>query len=285
MSDAVQITPAAVEPAPFIKWVGGKTRLLEQLEGFFPVDFARYHEPFVGGGAVFFRVQPRRAMLSDVNPRLVNAWRAVRDQPWDVIDRLEHHRQRHEAPYYYAARTRFNRGEGLQPLDQAALFIYLNKTCFNGLYRENRRGEFNVPVGRYTNPGVYDIANILAVSERLQGVDLRVGSFETVLERAEPGDFIYFDPPYVPVSATSSFTGYVGAGFDHRLQERLRDVFGALVDRGCSVVLSNSDCEYVRELYGAWRVETVEAPRSINSRGDRRGAVNEVVVMGGPGCA
>lgn len=282
MSASAIVPVPAVEPSPFIKWVGGKSRLLEQLESHFPESFERYHEPFVGGGAVFFRVQPESATLSDVNPRLINAWRAVRDQPWDVIDRLEQHRLRHDAGYYYDARTRFNRGRGVNPLDQAALFIYLNKTCFNGLYRENRRGEFNVPVGKYVNPGVYDVQNILAVSARLKDVDLQVGGFETVLERARPGDFVYFDPPYVPISATSSFTNYVGGGFDARLQERLRDVFGALVERGCSVVLSNSDCAYVRELYSPWRIETVEAPRSINSRGDRRGNVSEVVVIGGP---
>lgn len=264
--------------SPFLKWAGGKSRLLEQYAHLFPEDYGAYHEPFLGGGAVFFHLRPEQAALSDLNPRLIETWRVIRDQPQALMDRLEAHRMRHTAAYYYQARQRFNLPRGVDAVDRAALFIYLNKTCFNGLYRENRRGEFNVPVGRYVNPGVYDPMNIVAVSRSLQGVDLFHQGFDGVLERAESGDLVYFDPPYVPLSATSSFTNYLQSGFDMSLQIRLAQVFAELARRGCAVMLSNSDTPAVRELYAGWRIDRVMAPRSISMRASARGPVGEVLV-------
>ncbi len=267
-------------PSPFIKWAGGKARLIAQFEPWLPAQYNHYHEPFVGGGAMFFHLQPREATLSDANPRLTETYRVIRDRPEELIDRLAHHQKRHGKQYYYEARTRFNGARGMTEVDRAGLFVYLNKTCFNGLYRENRRGEFNVPIGSYVSPNVCDADSIMAASFALQSADIRTTGFESVLERAQPGDLVYFDPPYVPVSTTSSFTSYIGAGFDAGLQQRLIDVFGKLVERGCHVLLSNSDTPVTREMYKRWHVVDIRAGRSINSRSDKRGAVGEVLVVG-----
>ena len=265
-------------PSPFLKWAGGKARLITQFAPYFPESFNRYHEPFLGGGAVFFHLQPEQASLSDLNGRLVECYRVIRDEPAALMAKLDEHRRRHNHQYFYEARTRFNQARGMTAVDRAALFIYLNKTCFNGLYRENSRGEFNVPVGSYTDPAVYDESLILSVSQSLKGVEIHNEGFEGVLSRAQSGDLVYFDPPYVPVSATSSFTSYTGAGFDTSLQERLARVFDELSRRGAYVMLSNSDAPLVRDLYAGWRVVEIRASRSINSRGTGRGDVGEVLV-------
>ena len=269
-------------PAPFLKWAGGKGRLIDQIRPWFPKEWGTYHEPFIGGGALFFHMQPEKAVISDVNERLIASYVAIRDELPALVERLDAYAARHSKDAYYRARERFNRARGLSDLDRAALMIYLNKTCFNGLYRENARGEFNVPMGSYVNPSVYRLENLRAVSAQLQQTDIRVSSYEHVLDRAKPGDLVYFDPPYVPVSATSSFTSYVGAGFDLAMQQRLAEIFTELAHRGCYVFLSNSDSDVVRELYQGWRMETVRAGRGINSRADRRGAVNELLVIGKP---
>lgn len=264
---------------PFVKWVGGKRGLMHQYEAFFPEEFGGYHEPFVGGGAVFFHLQPEAARLSDVNGRLIETYRAVRDDLPGLVDRLETHRERYSEDYFYQARERFNQRRGLTALDRAALFIFLNKTCFNGLYRENKRGNFNAPWGRRKNaPAMYDLPSLVAASGALQDVDLLTASFERVLDDAVEGDLVYFDPPYVPLSATSSFTSYAKGGFDDALQIRLAQIFDKLARRGCYVMLSNSDCDVVRELYAGWRIETVYASRAINSKGDGRGRIPEVLV-------
>lgn len=274
--------PTLEAPAPFLKWAGGKGRLLDQILPMLPETWGTYYEPFIGGGALFFNMRPDRAVISDVNERLIDAYVAIRDELPALVELLDHHASRHSKDYYYRARERFNRGRKVSSLERAALMIYLNKTCFNGLYRENSRGEFNVPMGSYVNPSVYRLNNLSAVSQQLQDTDIRVASFEHVLENAKPGDLVYFDPPYVPVSATSSFTSYVGAGFDLAMQQRLAEIFTELAHRGCHVFLSNSDSDVVRELYHGWRMETIRAGRGINARADRRGAVNELLVIGQP---
>lgn len=268
----------AREPGPFIKWVGGKGRLLAQLEELMPSQYEGYHEPFVGGGAMFFHLRPRQASLSDLNERLVTTYRAVRDDVDGVIERLAEHRRNHCATHFYECRQRFNARHELDEADAAALFVYLNKTCFNGLYRENARGEFNVPMGSYAQPSILDVDGLVAASRALSDTEIRVAGFEAVLDRAQEGDLVYFDPPYVPISRTSSFTSYTGAGFDATLQVRLAQVFAELARRGCFVMLSNSDSRLVHELYAGWRIDRVRAPRSINSRATGRGAISEVVV-------
>lgn len=265
-------------PTPFIKWVGGKTKLLDQFMPLFPARFETYHEPFVGGGAVFFGLRPHTAVLSDINPRLVETWTVLREDPEALIRELDRLRAHHGRDTYYSARSRFNARSAETAAERAALFIYLNKTCYNGLYRENTRGEFNVPVGRYTEPTVYDAANLMAVSRALQPVTIRCEAFSEVLDRANPGDLVYFDPPYVPISSTSRFTGYHASGFDADLQVALARLFTMLARRGVYVMLSNSDAPFVRELYAGYSIHDIQAPRSINSKSDARGPVREVLV-------
>lgn len=269
-------------PAPFLKWAGGKARLIEQFKPYFPTDYGRYFEPFIGGGALYFHLQPENAVISDINERLISAYVAIRDDLPALMERLEVHAKKHNRDYYYRARERFNQARSMSTVERASLMIYLNKTCFNGLYRENRRGDFNVPIGSYVNPTVFREDNLVAVSHQLQNADIKVNSFEHVLKNAKEGDFVYFDPPYVPLNATSSFTSYVGAGFDLQMQQRLAEVFTDLAHRGCYVFLSNSDSEVVRELYRGWRMETVLAGRAINSKASGRRAINELLVIGKP---
>lgn len=267
----------AVEP--FLKWAGGKRRLMPQYAPYLPESYNRYHEPFVGGGAFFFHLQPGQAVLSDINTRLIDTYSAIRDDVDGLIERLEMHRSKHCKKHYYECRDEFNHGQLLWKTDRAALMIYLNKTCFNGLYRENLKGHFNVPMGRYKSPSIFDPKNLRAVSSLLQDVEIVPSGFTDVLSRAEAGDLVFFDPPYVPISETSSFTTYSKDGFGSEQQRRLADVFRELAERGCYVMLSNSDCPFVRELYADWRTVQVSASRNINSRASKRGAVSEVLVL------
>jgi DNA adenine methylase len=238
----------------------------------------RHVEPFVGGGALFFSRQPKRALLTDINPALVGTYVAIRDDVSGVIEALRDLAARHSKERYYAVRERYNRGPRITTAKRAAMFIYLNKTCFNGLHRVNRKGEFNVPVGSYKKPRILNESGLKAASALLQGAQLRCAPFEALLEDAKPGDFIYFDPPYEPVSDTASFTSYASDGFGREDQTRLRDVYKALDRRGCKLMLSNSDVPFIRELYADFRIDTVAAPRAINCNASKRGRVSEVVV-------
>lgn len=285
---AVRIAPVVTrsaapsrEPAPFVKWVGGKGRLLGQLLPLLPrgVERMRHVEPFMGGGAMFFARRPQRALLCDINPELVSTYTMVRDRVEDVIAELHGHAALHggDGTYYYGVRERYNRGGG-DAAARAAMFIYLNKTCFNGLHRVNRKGEFNVPAGRYVNPRILDEDGLRAASAQLQSAEIRCAGFESLLASARPGDFIYFDPPYEPVSRTSNFTSYAQEGFTQEDQTRLRDVFNELTRRGARCMLSNSDVPFIRELYKHHRIDTVAAPRAVSCDKNKRGLVSEVVV-------
>lgn len=268
------------EAAPFVKWVGGKGRLLSQLRPLLPpgVEQMRHVEPFVGGGALFFSRRPRRALLTDINPSLVAAYTAIRDDVETVIGGLQRLARCHSKESYYQVRERYNQSRRVSTSTRAAMFIYLNKTCFNGLHRVNRKGAFNVPVGAYKNPRILNEDGLQAASAALQGADLRCASFDSLLENAKPGDFVYFDPPYEPVSQTASFTSYARDGFSQDDQTRLRDVYKALDRRGCKLMLSNSDVPFIRDLYRDFEVDTVAAPRAINCDATKRGKVSEVVV-------
>ncbi len=233
----------------------------------------------MGGAALFFHRRPRRAVLADLNRDLVETYRVVRDEPEALMRALRPLAAEHDQARYYARRSRYNEGRGLERIERAALFVYLNKTCFNGLHRVNRKGEFNVPFGRYKRPRILDEEGILRASESLQGVEIRHEGFEQVLRYARPGDFVYFDPPYLPVSATSNFTSYAKEDFGPEAHERLRDVFAELDRRGCKVMLSNSDAPLVRALYRRYRIERVAAARAINCNGRKRGPVTELVVL------
>lgn len=267
--------------SPFIKWVGGKGRLLPILEPMLPPGVARMRhvEPFVGGGALFFHRAPSRALLCDVNPSLVDTYLAIRDDVDSVIAALGSFASRHAAgSEYYAVRERYNREKSANRAERAAMFVYLNKTCFNGLHRVNRRGEFNVPEGRYTNPRILDEPGLRSASAALAKADIRCQGFEGLVENARPGDFVYFDPPYAPASETANFTSYAEEGFSHADQTRLRDVYRALDRRGCKLMLSNNDVPSIRELYADFRIDVIKAPRAINCRADKRGPVDEVVI-------
>jgi DNA adenine methylase len=259
---------------PFLKWAGGKGQLLDQLRPRLPARYGRYFEPFAGGAALFFSLRPKRAVLADMNAELMDCYVATRDDVDAVIEALGRHRYAAEDYYRVRAIDRTT----LPLAERAARTIYLNKTGYNGLYRVNRAGKFNVPMGRYSNPQLCDAVNLRACSIALQGVDLRIEDFEDVASRAKAGDFVYFDPPYVPVSESADFTGYVPGGFGAEQQRRLAAVFAKLARRGVYVMLSNSDTPAVRDLYRGFRIDGVLAARFINSRGSRRGKVSEVVV-------
>jgi DNA adenine methylase len=243
-----------------------------------PARFSRYFEPFVGGGAVFFDLRSSRphlkARLSDVNDELVNCYVAIRDDAEGVIRALRNHV--YDSEHYYAVRDQ--RPEDLSSTDRAARTIFLNKTGYNGLYRVNRSGQFNVPFGRYTKPTICDAENLRACASALLGVTIDVSDYSHVLEEAKKGDFVYFDPPYVPLSPTSDFTAYVPGGFREAEQRKLAEVFAKLASRGVHAMLSNSDAPLVRELYADFDLRVVYASRAVNSDISRRGKVTELVV-------
>jgi DNA adenine methylase len=272
---------ATEAPRPFLKWAGGKSQLLGQFRDLLPEpgSYRRYFEPFLGSAALFFHLRPSVAFLSDVNEEIVDCYRAVKGHVDDVIRALGRHR--YEAEYYY--RIRGESPKALALPARAARTIYLNKTGFNGLYRVNSAGRFNVPIGRYTNPGFNSpalFATLRLCSGVLAKATIGSGDFEQRLKGVRKGDFVYLDPPYAPLSQTSDFTSYAAGGFGWSEQERLAHVCRELWARGARVMLSNSDVPSIRELYETlgFRIRVVEAARSINSRATRRGKVREVVV-------
>lgn len=276
-------------PQPFLKWAGGKSRLIQQYLPYFPNNFATYYEPFLGGGAIFFyfyRYQSFRllptdgaqptAFITDINPELINAYRCVKNDVVQLIPLLEEHQLRHNKDYYYEVRSRSFLGT---PLERAARLIYLNKTCFNGLYRENSKGEFNVPIGKYKNPKICHSDLLFSVSDALQSAQIEVRAFDAVLDYAKTAqDFVYFDPPYYPLSPTSNFTAYSSYSFNEKDQIMLKDTFTKLAQRGVKVMLSNSDCPFIREQYSEFNIHEISASRAINSNAKKRGKITEVLV-------
>lgn len=275
-----------VTARPFLKWAGGKGQLLPELTGRLPARFGRYHEPFVGGGALFFQLWNsgrlrNGAVLSDYNPELIDCYIVVRDHVEELIGLLLELRPRfNDREFFYEIRGWDRQpGFGARPLiERAARTIFLNRTCYNGLYRLNNKGQFNAPFGNYKNPLIVDPENMREASLALRHVELFHGDFAAVGERARPGDLVYFDPPYVPVSATASFTHYTGQTFSEHEQRRLAAVYAALDARNCYVMLSNSHTELVRALYPAHQAAIVLASRKINCNGTKRGMVEELIV-------
>lgn len=270
-------------PRPFLKWAGGKRQIVEALveQADRAGRYKRYHEPFVGGGALYFelkrlnRLKGKEAYLSDTNSKLIDTYLAVREDAGSVIGLLREHAARHSEEYYYEVRDQ-------SPSDifaRAARIIYLNKTGYNGLFRENSKGVYNVPYGRYKNPAICDEPNLRAVSEALQDARIEARPFTTVVDYAKRGDFVYFDPPYDPVSKTSSFTRYSMAGFGPDDQRQLAHTASALHERGVKVLVSNSMTPLIRSLYaGPFAIEGVQAKRHINSKAEGRGPVTEALI-------
>ena len=261
---------------PFLKWVGGKRKLLPQLLPLVPEKYGVYYEPFLGGGAMFFALRPRQALLTDINWELVDCYKVVRDQVDDLVGVLENDGYVYDKEYYYT--TRALKPQGLNLVDRAARTIYLNKTGFNGLYRLNGKGEFNVPFGKYKNPTICDEKTLYACSAALQGVFLGCQPYGDCLYCTKAGDFVYMDPPYIPMSSTSNFTAYTADGFNDEAHVNLAREFRRLSDIGVLCMLSNSDTPRVRKLYAGFNITAVKAARSVNCKGRRRGVVGEVVV-------
>jgi DNA adenine methylase len=268
---------------PILKWAGGKSRLVSHITARLPKSIETYYEPFVGGAAVFFSLAAsgrfRQAILSDRNRDLVEVYRVIQENVESVITLLDEHRSRHSEEEYYRVRE-LDPGD-LGPAGRAARLIYLNKTGYNGLFRVNRSGKFNVPYGRYKNPNICDAENLRAASTALSGVKLRELDFADACVKAKPGDAVYFDPPYDPVSKTASFTSYHSEPFGKEEQERLAELFSDLADRGVVTVLSNSDTRLTRKLYRSWSPKKIAVTRPINSNAAARGEVVELLVTGG----
>ena len=256
---------------PFIKWAGGKRALVETIRGLSPEFKGTYWEPFLGGGAIFFALYSslERAMLSDINAELILTYKMVRDRAPEVIDRLLEHTYYHEdEDYYYEIRDQQDLSD---PIEVSARFIYLNKTCYNGLYRVNKDGDFNVPRGSYSNPKICDKDNILLVSTNLQTADLKARSFCEITPNQ--GDFVYCDPPY-----HGTFTNYSSNGFNDDAQEVLRDCAVNWAESGVYVMISNADTSFIREIYKGFTFHSVSAPRNINSNGNGRSPVPELII-------
>ncbi len=272
-----RVKRGATRPAdarPIVKWVGGKRQLLDELLSRMPARWNRYFEPFAGGAALFFQLEPAPAFLYDRNEELVRTYAAVRDRLPELAALLSGYP--HDREFFYRIRALDPRT--MTDVEAAARFLYLNRTCFNGLYRVNSKGQFNVPFGRYANPRICDVPRLEAAAAALRETALASGDFELALAEAQSGDFLYFDPPYVPLPSAKSFTAYTACDFGDGDQQRLAAAFAALDRRGCRVMLSNSDTPRVRELYAGFRIDRVTAARKVNSRVDGRGPVDEVIV-------
>src|SRR3989339_359504 len=274
----------AEKPKPFVKWVGGKRQLLAQFrrmnlyppENFDPKK-SRYFEPFVGGGAVFFDLLPEEGFLSDLNKELVTTYNVIKND----IEKLIVSLKKHKTDKDYFLEVRAQDPNKLSDVAVASRFIFLNRTCFNGMYRVNSKGGFNVPFGKYTNPLICDEDNLRKVSKALQNIDIKHQDYKEVLKKAKKGDFIYFDPPYYPVSKTASFTSYTAESFLEKEQTELRDTLVELNKRGCFVMLSNSDTPFINKIYSGIKgvhINKVQAGRAINSNGSGRGKITEVLI-------
>jgi len=267
-----------VPPRPFLKWVGGKARMLGELKSRLPEKFNNYFEPFCGGAALFFSLSPEKATLSDANQELILTYRVVRDNLEALIESLKGHKNNRR--YFYKIRELDRRGDfwTFPEVERASRYIFLNKTCFNGLCRVNSDSQFNVPYGMYKNPKILDEANLKACSQQLQGTELKAGSFSQTLLECKKGDFVYLDPPYIPLSLTSSFVSYSAEGFDYRMQVTLRDTCQELDKKGVLFMLTNSDTALRRELYREFEIQSVASPRSVSADGSKRKAAQDVIV-------
>ncbi len=275
---AVVLEKLKEETYPIVKWVGGKRQLMFELLKNMPETYNRYFEPFIGGGALFFELQPQNGYISDMNEELINLYSVVRDDVYNLIDDLNKHEISKD--YFLKIRNidRTEKYNKLSDIKKASRFIYLNRTCFNGMYRVNSQGQFNVPFGNYKNPRIVDAENLINCSKLLKNTEICCADFSEILNKVQKGDFVYFDPPYVPLNETSSFTSYTKDGFDLDMQFKLRDICDELDSMGVMFMLSNSDTKLVNELYSNYEIKKVFASRAINANGNGRGKITEVLV-------
>ena len=266
--------------APVLKWVGGKRQLLPEIKKYIP-KYSTYYEPFLGGGAVLFELQPKKAVVNDLNSELINVYEVIKTTPQELIDELKKY-SNDEETFYKVRNIDRNKDEfkKLSDVQRAARIIYLNKTCFNGLYRVNSSGEFNSPFGRYKNPNIINENTILAVNKYFNTSDItfRNTDFEDSIKDIPKGSFVYLDPPYDPVSKTSNFTGYNQGGFGDDEQIRIKNMCDRLNANGVKFLLSNSATPFIKDLYKDYKIEIVNAKRAVNSKADKRGEIEEVLI-------
>ncbi|HET2205707.1 modification methylase [Streptococcus pneumoniae] len=267
---------------PFTKWTGGKRQLLPVIRELMPKTYNRYFEPFVGGGALFFDLAPKDAVINDFNAELINCYQQIKDNPQELIEILKVHQEYNSKEYYLDLRSadRDERIDMMSEVQRAARILYMLRVNFNGLYRVNSKNQFNVPYGRYKNPKIVDEELISAISVYLNNnqLEIKVGDFEKAIVDVRTGDFVYFDPPYIPLSETSAFTSYTHEGFSFADQVRLRDAFKRLSDTGAYVMLSNSSSVLVEELYKDFNIHYVEATRTNGAKSSSRGKISEIIV-------
>ncbi|MDG7926859.1 DNA adenine methylase [Streptococcus pneumoniae] len=267
---------------PFTKWTGGKRQLLPVIRELMPKTYNRYFEPFVGGGALFFDLAPKDAVINDFNAELINCYQQIKDNPQELIETLKVHQEYNSKEYYLDLRSadRDERIDMMSEVQRAARILYMLRVNFNGLYRVNSKNQFNVPYGRYKNPKIVDEELISAISVYINNnqLEIKVGDFEKAIVDVRTGDFVYFDPPYIPLSETSAFTSYTHEGFSFADQVRLRDAFKRLSDTGAYVMLSNSSSALVEELYKDFNIHYVEATRTNGAKSSSRGKISEIIV-------
>ena len=267
---------------PFTKWTGGKRQLLGELRSYMPETYGRYFEPFVGGGALFFDLAPEQAVINDFNEELINAYRQIKNNPAELINLLIKHKENNSKDYYLELRSadRDGRISRMTGVERAARILYMLRVDFNGLYRVNSKNQFNVPYGRYKNPKIVDVDLLYQISEYLNENDIEIlqTDFAEAVKDAQTGDFVYFDPPYIPLNETSSFTSYTHEGFSYEEQIRLRNTFKELTERGVYAMLSNSSSPLVEELYKDFNIYFVEAQRTNGAKSSSRGKISEIIV-------
>jgi DNA adenine methylase len=271
---------------PFLKWAGGKSRVTKEISSFFPTNFIRYYEPFLGSAALYFAVSPREGRLNDLNKALIDTYIVVRDNVESLITELTKIQDEYysctsnerKKKYYLELRAEFNSILVSLSTRKSALFIFLNKTGFNGMYRENKSGQYNIPFGKHDRPLICDQANLYAVSGDLKKISLTSTSYQSAIRDAMPKDLVYLDPPYYPLNPTSNFTEYQAGGFTIKDQIELRDAFRELDRKGCYVVMSNSSCKEIDDLYSGYNIARIRVSRAINSKANKRGKIDEVVI-------
>lgn len=271
-----------INPHPFVKWAGGKRQLAKTIKSLIPNDYNTYIEPLIGGGAILFELLPKKAIINDYNEELMNAYNVIKNYPNKLITLLQIHSYNNNEEYFYEIRSmdRSKDYDSLSSIQKAARFIYLNKTCYNGLFRVNKSNQFNAPYGRYKNPNIADSENIIRCSNyfNLNDINILNGDYRETIKLAEEGDFIYLDPPYFPISKTSSFTSYTDVDFNTNDQIELKNQCDLLTKNKVKFLLSNSHHDFILDLYKDYEIIEVNANRSINSKGSKRGEVKEVLI-------